>query len=79
MWHASVCMWDGGPIAVDALPRPLRRIGAELARELIAGVGTGPVIEHRKQLAQHARRSLRDAEIAGLDPAWVAIPAIDMG
>lgn len=80
MWHASVAvMGASGPIGPDELPRGVRRIGAALARSLIEGVGAGPVIEHRKEIAQHARRSLSDAEIAGLDPAWVAIPAVDMG
>ena len=79
MWHASVAyLGESGPVGPDALPRGMRRIGAALARSLIEDVGAGPVYEHRKQIAQHARRSLSDVEIARLDPAWVAIEPVDM-
>jgi hypothetical protein len=79
VWHASVAMLgESGPVGPDQLPRSLRRIGASLARELIAGVGMGPVYEHLKQVAQHARRALTDGEIAGLDPTWLAIEPVDM-
>jgi len=42
-------------------------------------VGTGRIFEDCKAVAMHARRRLSDAEIAGLDPAWLAIEPVDMG
>lgn len=48
-----------------------------LARHLLEGVGTGEVFQKQDTLAFHIRRSLSPEEIAGLDPAWLAIPAID--
>lgn len=69
---------EDGPVGPDELPRGVRRIGAALARSLIEGVGAGPLYEHRRSIAQHARRSLSASEIAGLDPAWLAIEPVDM-
>jgi hypothetical protein len=49
------------------------------AEVLLEGVGTGPDHWTRGADAIHLRRRLSDAEIERLDPAWLALPAIDAG
>lgn len=72
MWHASLSFQRGGQLAaVDAWPSDLRRRLEREAKKLIAGVGAGPRRwEHgtpvRGRHVLHVRRSLSDAEIAGL-------------
>jgi hypothetical protein len=46
-------------------------------RELLSGVGTGEDHWQAGDAAYHLRRRLTDAELAWLDPAWLALPAID--
>lgn len=52
---------------------------SRLAEHLLRGVGTGESIRNAGQYVMHVRRSLSDAEIAAIDQAWLAIPAVDMG
>lgn len=63
----------------ELLARRERRSGLALARRLVEGVGTGPLIEHVKLLALHVRRQVAPSELSGLDPAWLAIAPVDMG
>ena len=81
MWHASVAaVRSSGPVPWALLPPRARVRLREVAAALLRGVGTGPEIWQPKPSGvAHLRRSLSDAEIAGLDPAWVAIPPVDMG
>jgi hypothetical protein len=46
-------------------------------RELLSGVGTGLDYWQAGDAAYHLRRRLTDAELSWLDPAWLALPAID--
>ena len=81
MWHASVSFrrhnWVLVPTAEWTL-RTMRR-AEEIAERALRGVGAGASRWDTKKVALHFRRSLSDEEIAGLDPAWCAIPAVDMG
>lgn len=80
MWHASVALrGPAGPVPTLDVGRKDRRLAQEIARRLVEGVGEGEIIEHTKGVAFHARRRLTDTELAKLDPAWLAIPAVDMG
>jgi len=49
-----------------------------LGVKLLDGVGAGETFMKYGEVAFHVRRSLSDQEIAGLDPAWLAIPPVDM-
>lgn len=46
---------------------------------LLAGVGTGPSLWSEGGVVIHLRRRLADEELARLEPAWLAIPAVDAG
>lgn len=55
-----------------------RKTAAELGGLVLAGVGLAPDrVDVTSSRVVHVRRSLTDAEIAGLDPAWLAIEATD--
>lgn len=79
MWHASI---------VERHPKHFRPVNAPhvmnkklayaIGEELLDGVGIGETYRKAGEMAFHVRRSLSSEEIAGLDPVWVAIPAIDM-
>ena len=56
---------------------PNKQLLFALGRKLLEGVGVGETFEKVGDQAVHVRRSLSDEEIAGLDPAWLARPAID--
>lgn len=79
MWHASVAVVaPGGVLDTGELrPKEARR-AKEIALELLAGVGTGEIRRDRAPVCFHARRRLSDRELAQLDPAWCAIPPVDM-
>lgn len=80
MWHVSLSLPQAtGPLLTDKWTRQQRNEAARQARRLLTGVG-GPVEETGLYpFAYHLRRMLTDAEIAGLDAAWCALPAIDAG
>ena len=69
---------DGKPFT----PRGMRRQHAEQRlSQLLEGVGAAPdywKTTNEQAPTLHLRRSLSTEEIAGLDPAWVALPAIDL-
>ena len=80
VWHASqAAQTDYGPIPIAELGRKERRLLRALGEKLLEGRGEGPLIHHEKQVAVHVRRKLTRAELDGLDPEWLSIPAVDMG
>lgn len=72
MWHASVSFQaPSGPLRLDSLPRPLLERVEQTAKQLTAGVGTGPRRWEQGERAHHVlhvRRRLSDGEIAQLPP-----------
>lgn len=68
-----------GPLVTDKWTRQQRNEADRQAHRLLSGVGG--TVEHGAlyPFAYHLRRELTDDEIAGLDPAWCALPAIDDG
>ena len=50
----------------------------DVVGRLLGGVGTGETKRMRSEAVLHARRKLSDLELAQLDPAWCAIPAVDI-
>lgn len=82
MWHASVSVLGptGVPVPRERLtPRTRARL-REVAAGLLRGVGAGPDRwDARSNGVLHLRRALSAAELASLDPAWLAIPAVDIG
>lgn len=81
MWHASAAVLNGSgmPVPVALWKSSVRAVVREALAELLNGVGEEPSREDSPRTAMHLRRSLTPEEIAGLDPAWLAIPAVDMG
>lgn len=81
MWHVSAAVLNekGQPITFALVQPKVRAAVRELLHELLAGVGEEPSRLESPRATMHLRRSLTPAEIAGLDPAWLAIPAVDMG
>lgn len=69
----------GEVVPVSELDRNQRRRLRALGEKLLEGVGVGPWIHHEKELAVHVRRQVSPFELRGLDPEWLAIPAVDMG
>lgn len=49
-----------------------------LGYELLVGVGRSLTRVDAARQVVHVRRPLTDEEIAELDPAWLALPAIDL-
>jgi hypothetical protein len=80
VWHASIAfVLEGTMIPADRLPRKERRLGFELGRKLLQGVGVEPSKEETKSLAFHVRRALAPIEMRRIDPAWLALEPIDSG
>jgi hypothetical protein len=82
VWHASLALLDmkrrrPTPLASWDHRRKAKARGRALA--LLAGVGTGPDHWKEGEGALHLRRRLSEAELARLDPGWLALPAIDPG
>ncbi len=79
VWHASIASTlDGGGGVPARLSRNERRIARALGEWLLAGVGCAPDrVDITSSRVVHVRRSLSDAEIAGLDPEWLAIEPWD--
>jgi hypothetical protein len=78
VWHASIALLDkkGRPIQVKHVVN--KKAGRSIGEGLLFGVGTGETYYKEGEIAIHVRRSLSEEEIAGLDPVWLAIPAVDM-
>jgi len=79
VWHASIAVRD----AVSITMRPWGRCGLkarhlvrEIVCDLLAGVGSGNTRRDRSDVVLHARRRMSERELAMLDPAWCAIPAV---
>jgi hypothetical protein len=81
VWHASTALIgrDGTPIDLTRVSIEQMRAMKRIALGMLDGVGGAPLVWTETRSTLHLRRPLTDAEIAGLDPAWVALPAIDMG
>ena len=81
MWHASIAILDAFGYSIDTYrwPSDYRVRAQRIATELLEGVGQEPTRIDDGHIVIHVRRSITDAEIAGMDPAWLAIPAVDMG
>jgi len=79
VWNASIAVWrecvkvPWGKCGLQA-----RHAVREAVIELLCGVGKGNTRRDRSDVVFHARRRMSDAEIALLDPAWCAIPAVDV-
>ncbi|HSR79139.1 MAG TPA: hypothetical protein VLN57_21375 [Xanthobacteraceae bacterium] len=84
MWHASIALrGHGGMLSPFLHPFERWRFKEReiLKREVIAllsGVGVGVIRRDRGEDVLHARRRLSAAELAMLDPAWCALPAVDI-
>lgn len=78
MWHVSLS-WPqaGGPLVTDRWTRQQRNEAERQAHRLLAGVGGSVAEIGLYPFSYQLRRGLTDDEIAGLDPAWCALPAID--
>lgn len=80
VWHASISLQDlrrRRPVPVaDWDARAWEKARTKL-RTLLAGVGTGEDVRERGDVALHLKRRLSDGELARLDPAWLANPAVD--
>lgn len=80
MWHASLSLRiGGGPFPTGKWTRQQRREAERVAARLLAGVGQAPERGDVYPFSYQLRRCLTDAELVRLDPAWVAIPAVDEG
>ena len=81
MWHASVAIIGFIPprvLPIHYQPARVLKPAKLVALDLIADVGEGETLRQRGPIALHARRKLSPAELATLDPAWCALPAIDI-
>ena len=79
VWHASL----SARTDFEMLPWSRFRLKARAyARDqlftLLWGVGEGDTRRERSAYVLHARRKLSARELALLDPAWCAIPPIDI-
>jgi len=79
VWHASISVWsDLAQVPWERCGLKTRGVVRDTVFGLIAGVGAGNTRRDRSSVVLHARRRMSDAEIALLDPAWCAIPAVDV-
>jgi hypothetical protein len=80
VWHASIALLSkkGSPIPVSEWGREQQRKAASKLRNLLAGVGAGEDHWGSLDVSCHLRRRLSDRELARIDPAWMAIPAVDL-
>lgn len=77
MWHASIAVvWDYRLVPWERCGLKTRAVVRDKVIGLFAGVGTGDTRRDRSAVVLHARRRLHDRELAQLDPAWCAIPAV---
>jgi hypothetical protein len=78
VWHASVSSLDHAGARFLSLPRQTRRLAVQLGVLLLNGVGEGETRREAVTLAAHFRRRLSNAELSWIDPAWLAIHAVDV-
>ena len=76
MWHASIVVYDDGPVPWPRCGLKTRRIVRETVLGLLAGVGVGNTRRERSDVVLHARRRLSDRELGMLSTAWCAIPPV---
>lgn len=77
VWHASLAVLNfSGVVQLRNVWNKDRL--RKIAKDLIADVGTGELFQKETETTIHMRRALSIEEVAGLDPAWLAIPAVDI-
>jgi hypothetical protein len=80
VWHASIALRDdAGPVRTSTVDRRRRRLAFALAARLLDGVGVGDAVEQVKEHVFHVRRKVSPRELAAIDQAWLAVPAVDGG
>jgi hypothetical protein len=80
VWHVSLSMpTPRGPYSTDRWTKQQRNEARRVAMRLLDGVGQDPEQHDQYPFSWQLRRSLTDAEMARLDPAWCALPAVDEG
>jgi len=79
VWHVSIAVIDRhlGVVPTDRVSRPDRKRAIACAERLLQGVGQAPDSPLVLPISFQLRRPLAPAEVALLDPAWLAIPARD--
>ena len=78
VWHASIAVQGlRGPTEYAFWHERTREVVQRIVLEMIADVGSGDVRRDRSNYVLHARKRLRDAEIAAQTPEWCAIKAVD--
>jgi hypothetical protein len=80
VWHASIAVCNRASqsrAVVDWSPKQRDR-ALRLARKMLGGIGAGETFVKYGRHVVHVRRSLSPEEIGGMDPAWLAIPPVDM-
>ncbi len=80
MWHASIAVCNNASQSRAVANWSAKQNGRalRLARQILGGVGAGETFVKYGHYVVHVRRSLSAEEIAGMDLAWLAIPAVDM-
>ncbi len=76
MWHASIAVQSGGPVAWSRCGLKTRAAVRETVIGLLAGVGSGDTRRDCNEFVLHARRRLAERELAMLTAEWCAIPAV---
>ena len=77
MWHASISVHDGGgQVPWSRCGLASRAIVRDVVIGLLSGAGTGATRRERSAVVLHARRRLSELELAALEPAWCALPAV---
>lgn len=84
VWHASAVYIDARPreplrVEIHEWTPEQRRLIKRRLDSLLAGVGEGPEMWHEGDRTLHVRRSTTAGERALIDPAWLAVPATDVG
>jgi hypothetical protein len=83
VWHVSISTWSNGGMLKPVRDLSLREVlrACSLGDALLIGVGDGrrAVAFTRDPPADciHIQKPLTEKEIAILDPAWLALPAVD--
>jgi len=80
VWHVSLSRPEGlGPRPTGTWTRQERNEASRVAHRLLADVGQDPERADFYPMSFQLRRCLTDGELASLDPAWCALPALDEG
>ena len=79
VWHCAVSILtvNGGTLTLEGAGEKWNRRARQVAYELLGGVGQPAERRDCTRLVYRIFRKLSEAEIARLDPEWVAIVAED--